>query len=216
MNATLKNLTITTLAIAAAIALAGCTTTPQSAPAPTETAIIDVTPAPATPDKATIVAEVQDLAAGTILTEEQAAALKNNTKAEGVRAYVLPTGEHILVKKSEPLPAPVQAAEEQKLAAIPFPSAGSLGEQDAAIAKLMSAASGSTGATGKRACIVALTTYANADGPGASVRWATQGCPTGADGFIITGHDKGTVVATVTSLVAAQPDASSYAIIVEP
>lgn len=221
MNSTLKNLTITAVAIAAAITLAGCTSTPapetSTPPAAVETAAPVETPAAEEPTltKDELIAQAQALPAGSVLNDAQAEALRG-ALGKGVKAYKLPAGETILVKKSEPLPASVIAAEEAKLSAVDLPGGSSPEEQTATFSKLQAAASSVNSATGKRACTVLQAEVGNLDGPGTSVQWVAMGCPYPKGGVVPAGADKGAVIAEAEARIAAQPDAADWALIIEP
>lgn len=228
MNATLKTITLATI-VAGAIVLAGCsstdTTTTPTPPTSTATTAPAETTAPEEPDTdkpaeetpstpEEVVTDIAELSAGDTLTADQAKVLNRST-GTGLRAYTMPSGEKVLVKKSEPLPEAVQAAEAEKLAAIDMPTGFS--NRFEIIDKLLDAAGAATYATGKRSCVIMHAEYANKDinNPGTSLQWVAPGCPLDSESTVPWGHDKAAVIAEAQRRIAAEPDADEWALIIE-
>ncbi len=221
MNNTIKHTVLAAIA-AGAILLSGCAvsteapTQTDAKPAPAATQVAETPKAdePAGPAAKPTVEEVVKLEAGTELTDEQADAIKRDLK-NGVRAYKLPTGKKILVKKDKPLPKEVVKAEAKKVAAVDMPTGGSMSDQMESISKMDAAASSAAYATGKRVCVVMQAMYGNIDGPGASLQWVGIGCPLGSNGLVPNGKDKATIVSAAKALIAAQDNPDEWALIVE-
>ncbi|MCR2800383.1 hypothetical protein QNO21_14740 [Microbacterium sp. zg-Y818] len=211
MNIKLKTTTLAAMT-AAVILLAGCAPEATAEAAPEATPdVVEVTE-PALPT----VEEIAALDNGAPLTEEHRAALKAE-RAPGMKAYELPTGELVLVKKSEPLPEPVQQAESNKLAAIEVPQTDALSAQGETIDKLVSASSSASMSTGKPACTVMQVYYDNWAGA-STLQWVAAGCPNNdaARESLPAGTDKAWVVAQAQERINRTTNAADWALIIEP
>jgi hypothetical protein len=212
MNIRTKITTIVTAGLVGAVLLTGCTTTPATHPTATKTATT------AAADPSTTIAEVAKLPAGATLTKTQADVLQQNfTDAAdaNIRGYKLPSGQVVLVQANQPLPAPVAAAEQAKLAAIPHPTGTSMGEQQIAIDNALNASDNASQATGKTICTVVRSTYALPADPTVYIGWTAAGCPK-VNQLIPVGQSQAAVVAEAQRRIAAQPDAANWALIVQP
>ncbi|MCR2800384.1 hypothetical protein QNO21_14745 [Microbacterium sp. zg-Y818] len=213
MKTTLKSTTLAVLA-ATLILLAGCAPEATAEAAPAANAeVVEVTE-PALPT----VEEIAALDNGAPLTEEQAATLKADRKA-GMKAYELPTGELVLVKKSEPLPEPVQQAENNKLAAIEVPTGSSWEDQSNTLDKLVSAGSSASMSTGKPTCVIMQVHYAvRGAGGGVALQWAADGCPNNdaAGELMPVSTDKAWVISVAQERINRVENPAEWALIVEP
>ena len=198
MSTTMKTTALTALVLAAGLALAGCSGTPD----PQETAAVTQTPGAQTPtsepeptETAPPVAE--GYTTGQVLTAEP-------TDLEpSQRAFALPDGTFVIVDRYEPLPEVVQAAVQASAEAA---TTGVAADYDAVDAARTAVIRDVGGATAKNVVLVSqMLGGTGADGTvdpwtynGAGTSWAT----------------KAEAVAAAQAYVAGREDANTFVLVI--
>jgi hypothetical protein len=198
----MKTSTITTVLSFAVIAavLTGCSATNSNDLVPTSKPVAS---APATTDAPAPAAEAKT---GDVVDAAEAEAIKK--AGAGQRAYPMADGTFVVVTKTEPLPAAVQADVEAKasaaIATVPDFSADMNGSHTAIDTAVIAAAR-----TGKRAVVAihALTiSDENSDTP--TLTWFIVGGPGKGEHFT----DKSEVQSVIDSWLAEQASPSEFAV----
>ena len=189
------------VALVLATGLTGCASGPSALGALVPTAAAE---APAV----TTTAAAAAAATGDIVDAAQAKALLK--AREGQRAYPMADGTFVVVTKTEPLPANVQADMDAKSAATLAPFVDILADEEGADAALGSAQLFIAKNTGKRV-IIALHAlgYATSYDEVKTMKWSISGGP--AAGVLL--DDEAAARGAIDSFLAGRDNASEYAVV---
>jgi hypothetical protein len=184
--------------------LTGCTagpsdTTPTTAPSATTAP----TEAPVAPEPVAPVAPVT----GDVVDEATAAALKDAN--EGQRAYPLDDGTFIVVNKTEPLPAVVQAEIDVKSAVLLAPSTDATSNSNLLLTEPGKVQSLVAKNTGKRVLVAWRVHAFDGYDETATDWWFVSGGPAMTDHYA----DRASAQAGIDAWLAGKEDAATYAVV---